>query len=354
VENLPDIKTEDSNDVELPPQLVEKWKAEGRYDEEMKELDAFFKRTGHPRAPRFYIMKWLTDYITDYGIDGYRVDTVKHTEEYVWQEFRVQCDYYFDKWKQDNPEKVLDDSGFYLVGEVYNYDISAGRAFDFGDKKVDYFDKAFDALINFELKRNAAEQDYEAMFSRYSTILNEDKGIGVLNYFTSHDDGGPFDKDRTKPFESATKLLLSPGASQVYYGDESARSLIIEGTNGDATLRSFMNWDDIKNNEETKNILEHWQKLGKFRINHPSVGAGVHKMLSKSPYVFSRSFQEGNYNDEVVIGLDLAEDEKEISVGEVFSNGTKLKDAYSGVKVKVSDGKVTINTPYNIVLLEKI
>jgi hypothetical protein len=28
--------------------------------------------------------------------------------------------------------------------------------------------------------------------------------------------------------------------SQVYYGDESARSLVIEGTQGDATLRSFI------------------------------------------------------------------------------------------------------------------
>ena len=92
VENLPDIKTESNDAVELPPQLVEKWKAEGRYEQEVKELDEFFARTGHPRAPRFYIMKWLTDYITEFGIDGYRVDTVKHTEEFVWQEFKQECD----------------------------------------------------------------------------------------------------------------------------------------------------------------------------------------------------------------------------------------------------------------------
>jgi alpha-amylase len=34
-------------------------------------------------APLLY-HKWLTDYITDYGVDGYRADTVKHTEEGVW------------------------------------------------------------------------------------------------------------------------------------------------------------------------------------------------------------------------------------------------------------------------------
>lgn len=72
VENLPDIKTESNEAVALPPELVKKWKAEGRYEQEVAELDAFFKATGYPRAPRFYIMKWLSDYITDFGIDGYR------------------------------------------------------------------------------------------------------------------------------------------------------------------------------------------------------------------------------------------------------------------------------------------
>src|SRR5690606_10307651 len=75
VKNLPDIKTESDDPVDLPPQLVEKWKSEGRYEQEVAELDAFFERTGHPRAPRFYIIKWLTDYISEFGIDGYRVDT---------------------------------------------------------------------------------------------------------------------------------------------------------------------------------------------------------------------------------------------------------------------------------------
>ncbi|WP_339632699.1 alpha-amylase family glycosyl hydrolase, partial [Bizionia echini] len=59
VKNLPDIKTERNEPVELPNNLIEKWKKEGRYEEEITELDAFFNRTGYPRAPRFYIMKWL-------------------------------------------------------------------------------------------------------------------------------------------------------------------------------------------------------------------------------------------------------------------------------------------------------
>ena len=333
---------------------MEKWKTEDRYEQEIAELNTFFNRTGHPRAPRFYIMKWLTDYITEFGIDGYRVDTVKHVEEHVWQEFKAACDYAFTQFKKNNLESVLDDNNFYLVGEVYNYGISATKAFDFGDKKVNYFDNAFQSLINFELKWNADQMTMEDMFTKYSNILNGDlKGYGILNYLSSHDDGQPFDATREKPFETATKLLLCPGTSQVYYGDESARSLVIEDTQGDATLRSFMNWTAIQNTPKTKAILEHWQKLGQFRANHPAVGAGIHQMISQKPYVFYRSFSKDDFSDIVVIGLDLPIGKKVLDVSRVFKDGEILLDVYSNKSVRVTNGNVMLESNYNMALLEK-
>lgn len=353
VVNLPDIKTENNTAVELPPQLVEKWKNEGRYEKELASLDTFFERTGYPRAPRFYIIKWLTDYITEFGIDGYRVDTVKHTEEYVWQEFKTECDYAFAQWKNNNPEKVLDDNNFYLVGEVYNYNISNGKYFDFGDKKVNYFDNSFHSLINFEFKSNA-KGNYEQLFSKYSEILNGDmKGFGTLNYLSSHDDGSPFDANRRQPYATATKLLLAPGTSQIYYGDESARILKVEGANGDANLRSFMNWDDIEKNPKTQNVLKHWQKLGQFRANHPAIGAGTHQMITQSPYVFYRSFYKKDYEDLVVVGLNLNKGNKILDVSKIYKDGEELRDAYSDQIIKVSDGNAIVNSEFNIVLLER-
>ena len=350
VKNLPDIKTESNEDVELPPQLVAKWKAEGRYEQEVKELDAFFERTGHPRAPRFYIMKWLTDYITEFGIDGYRADTVKHTEENVWSEFKTECDYAFAQYKKNNPEKVLDNNPFYLVGEVYNYGISGGKYYDFGDKKVNYFDNMFTSQINFEFKWNVKQMPEKDVFTKYDAILqNELKGFSVLNYLTSHDDGQPFDKERKLPFKTATMLLLTSGASQVYYGDESARSLIIEGTVGDATLRSNMNWKDIEAKEETQKILKHWQKLGQFRNNHMAVGAGNHTVISdEKGLVFSRI----RNNDKIIAGINLPIGNKEINVSSVFTDGQKINDFYSGQELIVKEGKVVVNSGFDIVLLE--
>ena len=353
VKNLPDVKTDSNESVDLPGHLVEKWKSEGRYEQEIRELDAFFERTGYPRVPKYYIIKWLSDYITEYGIDGYRVDTVKHVEEDVWKDFSEVCDYNFAQWKNHNPTKIMDDNDFYLLGEVYNYNISGKQIFDFGDKQVNYFDNGFQSLVNFEFKYDA-KNNYESIFSKYSNILNTDlKSLGTLNYLTSHDDGSPFDKERNRAIESATKLLLSPGTSQVYYGDEFARSLIIEDTNGDATLRSMMEWNRYSINEEKQIILKHWQRLGRFRRDDPSIGAGVHKMISESPYVFQRTFSQLDYSDIVVIGLDLPKGQKELNLGNNFEEGTVLRDAYSGLFTTVEDGKVIIETAYSIVLLEK-
>ncbi|CAM1368714.1 alpha-amylase family glycosyl hydrolase [Tenacibaculum xiamenense] len=354
VKNLPDIKTESNEEVALPPQLVAKWKEEGRYEEEVEELNTFFEKTGFPRAPRFYIMKWLTDYIREYGIDGYRVDTVKHVEENVWQEFRKACDIAFEEYKTNHPNNQLEDE-FYLVGEVYNYNVSSGKDFNFGDKTVNYFDKAFNSLINFEFKWNAKQlPNYEALFTRYDSILDTKlEGYGTLNYISSHDDGAPFDVDRKVPFDAITKLLLTPGASQMYYGDESSRVLKVEGAVGDANLRSLMNWNEIDTNPETQALLSHAQKLGKFRDNHPSVGGGDHCMITYEPYVFKRTMNKGEINDKVVIGLELPKGAKTLEISTVFEDGTNLRDQYSKKTVTVKEGKVIIDSPFSIVLLEE-
>ncbi len=354
VKNLPDILTESDEPVELPDALLAKWKEEGRLSQELDELQRFFERTGYPRAPRFYIIKWLTDYIHEFGVDGFRVDTVKHVNENAWAELKKEADYAFETWKKKHQDEVLDDNDFYMVGEVYNYGISSGRLFDLGDKKVDYFDNGFKSLINFELKTDG-NKGYDAIFRKYHSLLNTKlKGKSVVNYMTSHDDGNPFDKERKHSIKTANVLLLTPGASQVYYGDETARPLIIEGTEGDATLRSYMNWEDLDSIPEVQNIHKHWQKLGQFRANHPAVGAGKHKRLAKRPYVFSRTYVDGEYRDKVAIGLNLPKGKKSLWVKGFFGDGTKLYDTYSETEVTVKNGKVLLENDFDIALLELV
>jgi len=356
VKNLPDVRTDSNSPVAVPEALAAKWKAEGRYEREVKELDEFFARTGYPRAPRYYLMKWHADWVRKYGVDGFRGDTVKHTEPGVWKELRKVAVAAHEEWKRANPRKVLGDGRFYMTAEVYNYNIAHGRQFDMGGgATADFYDNGFDSLINFGLP-NDAQQPYEALFSKYSAQLAGPlKGHSVLNYMDSHDDGNPFDAARLKPFETANKLLLAPGAAQIYYGDETARRLDVSEAVGDAKLRSFMNWDDLSSNAQrdgyrVADVRAHWSKLGLFRQAHPAVGAGVHEKLADAPYTFKRVLAA----DKVVVALDVPTGAPQpITVRGVFADGTRLRDFYSGEQYLVKGGVVRTSGKAATVLLAK-
>ena len=122
---------------------------------------------------------------------------------------------------------------------------------------------------------------------------------------------------------------------QVYYGDETARKLIVEGAIGDANPKKQYELGRGKNNPETQKVLTHWQKLGQFRRNHAAVGAGKHQMVSNSPYWFTRTYKD----DKVLVGLDLNPGVKRNFCAGIFENGTRLRDAYSGKTAKLPTEK---------------
>ncbi|MEL6720060.1 MAG: alpha-amylase, partial [Bacteroidota bacterium] len=72
---------------------------------------------------------------------------------------------------------------------------------------------------------------------------------------------------------------------------------------------------------------------------------------SESPYTFSRVYVSDEYEDAVIVGLDLEGMNKEIAVGDLFEDGTELKDYYSGQSVKVEEGKVQLRSNADIILL---
>jgi len=370
--SLTDIRTESEAPVTLPPFLIEKWRSEGRLEQELAELNAFFERTELPRAPKYYITKWITDWVREYGIDGFRVDTAKHVEADVWKIVKAEGTTALAQWKAEHPEQASDNKPFFMVGEVMHFGVDGfkntpkgTRLYDYGDKQVDFFANGFDSLINMGFAAHA-EQDMEQIFSTYSHELNQGalQGVSVLNYVVSHDDPEPFDPKREHPYQAALKLMLAPGSAQIYYGDELARNLTYPDAVGDATWRSFMNWQDLPpadntaeqltpKQQYTQQLLEHWQKLGQFRHAHLSVGAGVHKMLQEKPYVFQRTLGATKQNtaDQVLVAIGMPKGSKVIELHKLFEEGAELKEYYSGTTVTVHDNQVILDTPFDIVLL---
>jgi alpha-amylase len=93
---------------------------------EMKELDAFFRLS----KTHLLYHKMADGLYADYGIDGYRSDTVKHTEASVWADFKTKANA-FATWKKKS-NKVLEQQ---LSTPLPKYTTITLVMLDFGDKK---------------------------------------------------------------------------------------------------------------------------------------------------------------------------------------------------------------------------
>ena len=83
------------------------------------------------------------------------------------------------------------------------------------------------------------------------------------------------------------------------------------------------------------------------------MGAGVHQMITQDPYVFYRSYQNKNFKDVVVIGLGLSKGDKTLDVSALFNDGDVLFDGYSNQNITVENGKIKMNSAYDVVLISQ-
>ncbi|HJV95717.1 MAG TPA: alpha-amylase family glycosyl hydrolase, partial [Albitalea sp.] len=250
---LPDFRTESAEPVKLPRFL--------RNKPGTKALDL-------PNTTvRGYLVKWLSDWVREYGIDGFRADTVKHVEPEAWKVLKDESSKALAEWKAKNPAKKIDDQPFWMVGEFWGLGPERNKLNDFG----------FDAMINFDFQQHGRQYAKpESLFQSYSKLLSGRPGYSALSYISSHDTEL---FDRKQLVDAGAALLLAPGAVEIYYGDETARPLgPVPSTDPQQATRSDMNWSSVD-----AAVLAHWRHLGLFRSRHVALARGAHQMLSDSP-----------------------------------------------------------------------
>ena len=270
VGGLPDFLTESTKAVDLPEFLKKK------KDTNAKPL---------PNATVVdYLVKWHTDWVRKFGIDGFRGDTVKHLEPAAWMKLKTEATAALKEWKANNPGKKLDNLPFFMVGEVW----------DHGMNKDLWFNNGFDSIINFDYQRDALNYAQcmataDPTYVNYAKTINTDPNFNVLSYISSHDTKLFFGdyQDTALQRRAANSFMMLPGGVQIYYGDESGRDLMKDGGVFDQAVRSDMNWSELASGEKAE-LVKHWQKLGEFRKEHPAVAAGGHKKISDKPYAFVR------------------------------------------------------------------
>ena len=339
---LPDFKTGSSDKVGLPELLKTKWTKEGTYAAKESKYGASNTVTG-------YLSDWLAEWVRDFGVDGFRCDTAKHVELSAWKILKTKCVAALKEWKQENPTKKLDDLDFWMTGECFGHQVG---------KSPYYTDGGFDSMINFEFAPAVNSSNIpsagsvESTYSRYASSINNDDSFNVLSYISSHDTVlAKGDRKYAGSF-----FLMLPGAVQIFYGDETNRPMVNSNfANVDPgaghQFRGFMNWDSIDTD-----VLSHWQKVGTFRNNHLSVGAGQHKVISSydssNGYTFSRTYSKNDVEDKIVATL-FAQANKDITidVSSVWGDGTVITNWYDDTTCVVSGGKVTFNSGDNGTIL---
>ena len=352
--SLPDFITESDAPVSLPAFLKKKHTAEMA---EYYPTDGYsivdLKENANYRV-RDYLIYWLSSWVREFGIDGFRCDTAKHVEKDAWKQLKIACTQALRDWKAANASIKVDDSDFWMVGECFTHGVT---------KDTYYTDGGFNSMINFNFRSDAKSAltnvaSIEATYSDYANRINIDSEFNVLSYISSHDTGsqdkkGLFYSDYSKGDTNKQKLAgsllaMCPGAIQIYYGDEAGRKNSNATFSGDLDQknRSQMPWaeDEDGYNAELsysfdKDIHAHWSKVLNFRAAHVAIGAGSHKQVTDvtAGYAFAR--EKGDDKVVVVMGATAGD----VTV-DVSSIGTaKVKDAYTGRVVTVSGGKATFN-----------
>lgn len=343
---LPDFKTESTATVGIPNILKTKWTKEGRLAQETNELSSYLSKTGKKQTVTNSISYWLSTWVRDYGVDGFRCDTAKHVDFASWKTLKDTCVDALKEWRQNNPSKPGADwdEDFWMTGECWDHNIGAGY-------DGYYTQGGFDSMINFETQGGGllSSDKIKGIYNGYATAINSNDKFNQLSYLSSHDST----LARGNLISTGSAFLLLPGGIQIYYGDETNRPLVSgvpnDGNGGAGhSLRSDMNWDSADSA-----VLAHWQKVGTFRNNHVSIGAGDNTDLTTtSGYAFGRTYSKNGVTDKAA-GCIYASSNTSVTidVSPIWADGQYLVNAYDQSSATVTNGKVTFNSGANGTIL---
>lgn len=337
---LPDFRTEQTKKVTIPPILETKWKQEGTYDQKLAKY-------GDKNTVTGYLSTWLSEWVKEYGVDGFRCDTAKHVDKASWNQLKQACVSALREWRSNNKGKAGADwkEDFWMTGEHWDH----GVGYD-----TYYSEGGFDSMINFAVTGGGAlaSGSVANTYQGYADQINTKEGFNVLSFMSSHDETLTRGDENTMLYNAAAFLLL-PGGVQIFYGDETNRPLYpgvaFDGYGGSGhALRSDMNWNNMD-----KTLLAQWQKVGQFRNKHVSIGAGANvKLSATSGVAFGRTYDKNGVTDQAaaVIGCNK-NSSVTVDVSTLWEDGSYVINTYDNSSSVVTDGKVTFNSGVNGTIL---
>ncbi len=266
-------------------------------------------------------------WIDETGIDGMRLDTVKHVPKEFWEDFVSEI-------KKKYPD-------FYFLGEVWN---DNPRYLDL------YHHTGIDGMTNYSLYNGIRKA-----FTRYGSVTTLAHAIEQEKYFTSpelngifidnHDnrrlisDGGDYGKQYLK--QALTFVMTYPSIPIIYYGTE----IGMEGK-ADPDNRRFMEWDKIENSE----IFDFYNTLVELRNTNSALQSTKFQLLDHDKYFLS--YLRENDDESVLVVLNVLNKKKDVTIN-LPSNSLKFQDIITNNIYSVTNNQLSLNLkPLDILILK--
>lgn len=279
------------------------------------------------------LVKWQTQWVKDFGIDYFRVDTVKHVENDTWAELKNAL--------------TEVDSDFKMIGEYAGGGYASnGNTLGTGEMDSDLDFDFNDQATNF-VKGNISS--VESFLTSRNSVLNNTYMTG--QFLGSHDedgfkkkllDGGMAEDAATAASMVAASLqITAKGQPVIYYGEE----IGLTGLNNYPyqTNRYDFDWTMVNSDNKT---YQHYKKMLSIRNAYTNVFArGDRKTILASDEngydIVSRSYK----GTKLYVGLNIKDVAQTVEIPVSENNGTVLKDLYSGKTYTVSNGKIKVIIP---------
>lgn len=284
---------------------------------------------------RAKLVEWQTAWMKDYGVDYFRVDTVKHVDSTTWAALK-------------NSTTEVNRS-FKMIGEYFGAgyasngstlgtgQMDADLDFDFNDQATSFVSGNISSVEKFLSARNSALNN-TYMTGQFLSSHDEDGFKAALMKGKGYTE----DQATSAALVAATLQLTAKGIPVIYYGEE-------VGLSGLNNYPYQTNRYDMDFSLATKDNVtyQHYKNLLRIRNAYTDVFArGSRTVVAGSDEecydVVSRSYG----GTTLYVGMNIKDTVKEVKVPVSLAAGTEVKDLYSGATYTVgSDKTVTVTIP---------
>ena len=289
-------------------------------------------RTELPEV-REYLFRAYLGLARRVGLDGFRLDTVKHVEHDFWQAHRARS-------------RTELGPNFFLLGEVWGGSANVLDPWFANDEMDAGFDFSFRGSCEAFVDGRGRTIAFASYLKKRQQVR---QGHYLAQYLSSHDEPmflHELGNDLQKFKLCVALQMTSIGIPVIYYGEEVARDGGAWPTN-----RGDMPWGSRAvepGNGVTRDeaLRAYYRQLIALRRAHPALSRGAFRELSTTGDLLVFIREDKTSDDAVIVAVNRGADPASASV--VLPERWRdfsVREALSGASVEPQEGQLPVSTP---------